>query len=54
MKDEMDSLLSNQTWDLVELPKGKKVFHNKWVYWIKNEHHSNKRYKERLIVKGFE
>ena len=29
MKDKMDSLLSNQAWDLTELPKGKKVLHNK-------------------------
>ena len=38
MKDEMDSLLGNQTWDLAELSKGKKALHNKWVYRLKNEH----------------
>ena len=38
MKDEMDSLLRNQTWELTELPVGKKALHNKWVYRIKNEH----------------
>ena len=54
MKDEMDSLLGNQTWDLVELPKGKKALHNKWVYRLKNEHDGSKRYKARLVVKGFE
>ncbi|RVW12443.1 Retrovirus-related Pol polyprotein from transposon TNT 1-94 [Vitis vinifera] len=30
MKDEMDSLLGNQTWELIELPVGKKALHNKW------------------------
>ncbi|RVX16095.1 Retrovirus-related Pol polyprotein from transposon TNT 1-94 [Vitis vinifera] len=30
MKDEMDSLLGNQTWELTELPIGKKALHNKW------------------------
>ena len=45
MKDEMDSLLGNQTWELTELPVGKKALHNKWVYRIKNEHDGNKRYK---------
>ena len=29
MKDEMDSLLGNQTWELTELPIGKKALHNK-------------------------
>ena len=54
MKDEMDSLLGNQTWELTELPVGKKVLHNKWVYRIKNEHDGSKRYKVRLVVKGFQ
>uniref|UniRef100_A0A7N2RFG7 Integrase catalytic domain-containing protein n=1 Tax=Quercus lobata TaxID=97700 RepID=A0A7N2RFG7_QUELO len=54
MKDEMDSLLGNQTWELTELPVGKKVLHNKWVYKIKNEHDGSKRYKARLVVKGFQ
>ena len=51
MKDEMDSLLRNQTWELIELPVGKKALHNKWVYRIKNEHDGSKRYKARLVVK---
>ena len=54
MKDEMDSLMSNQTWELAELPPGKKALHNKWVYKIKEEHDGNKRYKARLVVKGFQ
>ena len=53
MKDEMDSLMSNQTWELAELPPGKKTLHNKWVYRIK-EHDGNKRCKARLVVKGFQ
>ena len=54
MKDEMDSLLENQTWELAELPVGKKALHNKWVYRIKNENDGSKRYKTRLVVKGFQ
>nr|CAN76388.1 hypothetical protein VITISV_037906 [Vitis vinifera] len=54
MKDEMDSLLGNQTWELIELPVGKKALHNKWVYRINNDHDGSKRYKARLIVKGFQ
>ncbi|RVW49603.1 hypothetical protein CK203_032081 [Vitis vinifera] len=47
MKDEMDSLMSNQTWDLTELSKGKKALHNKWVFRIKEEHDGSKHYKAR-------
>ncbi|RVX00309.1 Retrovirus-related Pol polyprotein from transposon TNT 1-94 [Vitis vinifera] len=54
MKDEMDSLLGNQTWELTELPIRNKALHNKWVYRIKNEHDGSKRYKARLVVKGFQ
>ena len=53
MKDEIDSLLGNQTWELTELPVGKKALHNKWVDRIKNEHDSSKRYKARLVIKRF-
>ena len=54
MKEEMDSLLKNQTWSLVELPEGKKALTNKWVYRIKEEVDGRQRYKVRLVVKGFE
>ncbi|RVW83869.1 Retrovirus-related Pol polyprotein from transposon TNT 1-94 [Vitis vinifera] len=54
MKDKLNSLLGNQTWALIELPVGKKALHNKWVYRIKNEHDGSKRYKARLVVKGFQ
>ena len=32
MQDEMDSLHENHTYELVELPKGKRALRNKWVY----------------------
>uniref|UniRef100_A0A803MH37 CCHC-type domain-containing protein n=1 Tax=Chenopodium quinoa TaxID=63459 RepID=A0A803MH37_CHEQI len=54
MKDEMQSLISNQTWELTELPIGKKALHNKWIYRAKKEHDDSKRYKARLVVKGFQ
>ncbi|CAM8975437.1 unnamed protein product [Rhodiola kirilowii] len=37
MDDEMESLLANETWELVELPRDKKALHNNWVYYIKEE-----------------
>eukprot|EP01018_Ginkgo_biloba_P004765 Gb_08791 [translate_table: standard] len=53
MKEEMDSLIQNQTWDLVRLLAGKRALQNKWVYRLKEEDGGKKRYKARLVVKGF-
>ena len=53
MDEEMDSLVRNQTWDLVKLPIEKMAFQNKWVYKLKEEDGGKKRYKARLVVKGF-
>ena len=52
MKEEMKSLISNQTWELSKLLIGKKALHNKWVYRVKDEHDGSKRYKAQLVVKG--
>jgi hypothetical protein len=35
MKEEMDSLVNNQTWVLVQFPAGKRALQNKWVYKLK-------------------
>ena len=53
MKEEMDSLENNQTWDLVQLLVGKRALQNKWIYKLKEEDGGEKRYKARLVVKGF-
>ena len=54
MQDEMKSLHKNHTYDLVELPKGKRALKNKWVFKCKIEPNiSQPRYKARLVVKGF-
>ncbi|KAM2683111.1 hypothetical protein EV1_044763 [Malus domestica] len=52
MESEMDSLLKNNTYELVELPKGRKALKNKWVFKLKNDDNMT-RYKARLVVKGF-
>ncbi|KAL2237238.1 UNVERIFIED_CONTAM: Retrovirus-related Pol polyprotein from transposon TNT 1-94 [Sesamum indicum] len=54
MNDEMNSLKKNNTWELCQLPKGKKALQNRWVYRVKEESDWKKRYKARLIVKGFQ
>ena len=35
MKEELDALSKNHTWDLVTLPPGKSVIGCKWIYKIK-------------------
>ena len=54
MEEEINSLLKNKTWELVNLPTGRKALQNKWVSRIKHEGDEKKeRYKARLVVKGF-
>ena len=53
MAEDMDSLVRNQTWDLVEFPTGNRSLHNKWVYRLKEEEGGKKWYNPRLLVKGF-
>ena len=53
MKKELDYLEKNQTWDLVELPKGRKVVGCEWVYNLKKVVDGTyERYKDRLVEKG--
>ncbi|KAJ7959734.1 Retrovirus-related Pol polyprotein from transposon TNT 1-94 [Quillaja saponaria] len=49
MKEEMNLLAKNKTWDLVKLLVDKKPLNNKWVYRVKNEADSSKRYKARFM-----
>lgn len=54
MEKEIKSLKENNTWNLTELPKGKKALPCKWVFRVKkNPDGSIERYKARLVVKGF-
>lgn len=54
MQAEFQALLNNDTWDLVILPKGKKVIGCKWVYKIKYKADMTiERCKARLVAKGF-
>ncbi|MCO5558376.1 hypothetical protein L7F22_011958 [Adiantum nelumboides] len=53
MQSEMDSLIQNDTWELIALPKGKKALPCKWVYKIKLSSDAKPRYKARLVAKGF-
>ena len=54
MKEELALMKSNDVWDLVDLPKGRKTIENKWVLKIKcNADGSIERYKARLVAKGY-
>lgn len=53
MHEEMESLLTNQTWDLVPLPSNRKALKNKWVYKLKEEDGGKKHYQARLVVKDY-
>ncbi|KAH9770981.1 hypothetical protein KPL71_012549 [Citrus sinensis] len=55
MDEEMQSLIKNHTWTLIEKPPNKKVVGCKWVYKVKKgiPEVEPKRYKARLVAKGF-
>jgi hypothetical protein len=55
MDDEkMTTLDVNATWELVALPKDKKIIGCKWVYKVKhNADGYVRRYKTRLVAKGY-
>ena len=55
MKEEMASLMKNQTWELVPLPKGAKPVDCRWLFRIKEGSSENEppKYKSRLVAKGF-
>lgn len=53
MKEELQSLMENRTWTLVELPPDRKAIPNKWVFKTKMDEHGNiDRFKARLVIKG--
>jgi hypothetical protein len=54
MNDEYRSLMTNDTWDLVPLLKGRKLVRCKWVYITKYASDGSvERHKARLVAKGF-
>ncbi|PIK33519.1 hypothetical protein BSL78_29666 [Apostichopus japonicus] len=54
VRDEKGAMERNHTWDIQELPKGKKAVSSKWVFTIKYKSNGDiERYKARLVARGF-
>jgi hypothetical protein len=54
MNEEYLSLMENDTWDIVPLPKGRKLVICKWFYRTKYASYGSvERHKARLVAKGF-
>ena len=54
MEEEMHTLAENETWDLVDAPKGVKPIGCRWVYKVKyNTDASVNWYKAQLVAKGY-
>lgn len=54
MNTEIEALESNKTWEITDLPRGKKAIGSKWVYKVKLKSDGTvDRYKARLVAKGY-
>ena len=52
---EYNSLIENETWELVELPKHRRAIDCKWVFKAKYDSNGNvERFKGRVVARGFE
>ncbi len=55
MKNENNSLLTNEIWTLINSSRDRRVLRDKWIYKIKREEHDEiLRYKTRWVIRDFE
>ncbi|CAM8978529.1 unnamed protein product [Rhodiola kirilowii] len=53
MKEEMESIHSNKTWSLVDLPSGQRAIGLKWTFRVKKNLDGAVKHKARLVAKGY-
>ena len=54
MNVEYETLMKNQTWDLVLYPKARNVIRNKLIYKVKyNSSKEIEKFKASMVAKGF-
>ena len=54
MDEEIECIEKNQTWELVDVPKGKDVISVKWINKTKQDADGNvQKHKERMVARGF-
>ena len=54
IKSEIDFILQNHTWELVDLPPGSKPLGYKWIFKKKMKANGTiDKYKARLVIKGY-
>ncbi|CAI7857154.1 unnamed protein product [Closterium sp. NIES-54] len=55
MESDLKSIEENGTWELVELPEGRKSITSKWLFKIKSDADGKiERYKSRLVAMGYQ
>lgn len=54
MDSEYESLIKNETWQLVEAPKNQNIIDSKWVFKVKEKPNGDvDKFKARLVARGF-
>ena len=54
MIEEYQSLINNDVWDVVPIPKGNSIVSSKWIFKTKHSTYGTiKKFKERFVAWGF-
>lgn len=54
MMEEMQSMVDNRTWDIVDLPKDRDAIGSRWVFKVKTDAEGKRvKYKARLVAQGY-